>query len=151
MHLSYLCGPLGVHLQMSAVNNTVVSPFHAYINNRVQATLTPMRMRMFPIFKQDQQHRRACYQHPKQCKRSAGKRPQEPKILYRGHFVSRQNTRGQLTASWPLTKLPVSDSSEAAPATQVSDPLDTGPRLNDAGEISTSFPNRDGDGIGWMC
>jgi hypothetical protein len=35
---------------------------------------------------------------------------------------------------------PVSAASEAAPATQVLEPWDTAPRLNDSGEISTSFP-----------
>ena len=36
--------------------------------------------------------------------------------------------------------LPVRDESDAAPAMQVLEPLETGPRLNEAGEMVTSFP-----------
>ena len=86
-------------------------------------------------FKQGQQSRCGLHQHPKQYKCSAGKHRRESKILYRDQLCP----KGRLLpkANTP----PVSSSSEAAPARQVSSSSsNTGPRLNEAGRILTSFP-----------
>ena len=86
-------------------------------------------------FKQGQQSRCGLHQHPKQYKCSAGKHRRESKILYRDQLCP----KGRLLPKANIP--PVSSSSEAAPARQVSSSSsDTGPRLNEAGGILTSFP-----------